>query len=44
MITNPIGVLALSKREIVRFLSVASHFLHSGFLRTIPRGLALAFG
>jgi hypothetical protein len=28
----------------MRFLSVASHLLHSGFLRTIPRGLALAFG
>ena len=28
----------------MRFLSVASHLLRSGFLRTIPRGLALAFG
>ena len=28
----------------MRFLSVASHLLHSGFLRTIPRGFALAFG
>ena len=28
----------------MRFLSVASHLLHSGFLRTIPRGIALAFG
>ena len=28
----------------MRFLSVASHLLHSGILRTIPRGLALAFG
>ena len=31
-------------RPCMRFLSVASHLLHSGFLRTIPRGLALAFG
>lgn len=28
----------------MRFLSVASHLLHSGFLRTAPRGTALAFG
>src|ERR1017187_9278184 len=28
----------------MRFLSVASHLLHSGFLQTIPRGIALAFG
>ena len=28
----------------MRFLSVASHLLHSGFLQTRPRGLALAFG
>ena len=28
----------------MRFLSVASHLLHSGFLRTRPRGLALAVG
>lgn len=28
----------------MRFLSVASHFLHSGFVQTVPRGLALAFG
>lgn len=28
----------------MRFLSVASHLLHSGFLQTTPRGLALAFG
>ena len=28
----------------MRLLSVASHLLHSGFLRTMPRGLALAFG
>ena len=28
----------------MRFLSVASHLLHSGFLQTSPRGLALAFG
>ena len=28
----------------MRFLFVASHLLHSGFLQTIPRGLALAFG
>jgi hypothetical protein len=28
----------------MRFLSVASHLLHSGFLRTCPRGIALAFG
>ena len=28
----------------MRFLSVASHVLHSGFLRTIARGFALAFG
>ena len=31
-------------RPCMRFLSVALHLLHSGFLRTIPRGLALAFG
>jgi hypothetical protein len=28
----------------MRFLFVASHLLHSGFLQTSPRGLALAFG
>ena len=28
----------------MRFLSVASHLLHSSFLQTFPRGLALAFG
>ena len=28
----------------MRFLSVASHLLHSGFLRTFPRGSALAVG
>jgi hypothetical protein len=28
----------------MRFLSVASHLLHSGFLRTNPRGPALAVG
>ncbi len=31
-------------RPSMRFLSVASHLLHSGFLQTIPHGLALAFG
>jgi hypothetical protein len=28
----------------MRFLSVASHLLHSGFLQTMPRDIALAFG
>ena len=28
----------------MRFLSVASHLLHSGFLQTNPRGIALAVG
>ena len=28
----------------MRLLFVASHLFHSGFLRTIPRGFALAFG
>lgn len=28
----------------MQFLSLASHLLHSGFLQTIPRGLALDFG
>ena len=28
----------------MRFLSVASHLLHSGFLQTTPRGAALAVG
>ena len=28
----------------MRFLSVASHLLHSGFLQTFPRGSALAVG
>ena len=28
----------------MRFLSVASHLLHSGFLQTMPHDIALAFG
>ena len=28
----------------MRFLFVASHLLHSGFLQTMPRDIALAFG
>jgi hypothetical protein len=28
----------------MRFLFVASHLLHSGFLQTAPRGAALAVG
>ena len=28
----------------VRFLSVASHLLHSSFLQTMPHDIALAFG
>ena len=46
----PVGFAAMCHRQqhpsalTMRFLSVASHLLHSGFLRTIPRGFALAFG
>ena len=36
----------LSSAQLTDYFSdlIASHLLHSGFLRTIPRGFALAFG
>ena len=46
----PVGFAAMCHRQqhpsalTMRFLSVASHLLHAGILRTIPRGFAVAFG
>ena len=46
----PVGFAAMCHRQqhpsalTMRFLSVASHLLHSGFLQTMPRDIALAFG
>ena len=46
----PVGFAAVCHRQqhpsalTMRFLSVATHLLHSGFLQTMPRDIALAFG
>ena len=46
----PVGFAVMCHRQqhpsalTMRFLSVASHLLHSGFLQTMPRDIALAVG
>ena len=41
---SPTASLGLDYAVSCGLQFVASHLLHSGFLRTIPRGFALAFG